>query len=176
MDFGIYWHSLERVLSISPLAQKPLRERPITYWVLYGVFEIREKYHSDNISKGVANGSAGSPIIDGSRTAKPTLHAIVPRITTGKMSSTAEIMDPSVYYGSAKQLVPFPLYYYRKSCGAVEDLSCSRTACSIAYKNSEVNRIFALWGTMPRFRREVKETSLSTCIYCWAIYNCIRSS
>lgn len=77
-------------------------------------------------------------------------------------SSTAEIMDPSVYYGSAKQLVPFPLYYYRKSCGAVEDLSCSRTACSIAYKNSEVNRIFALRGTMPRFRREVKETSLST--------------
>ncbi|KAL2224756.1 UNVERIFIED_CONTAM: DNA-directed RNA polymerase subunit alpha [Sesamum indicum] len=38
-----------------------------------------------NISKGVANGSAGSPIIDGSRTAKPTLHAIVPRITTGKI-------------------------------------------------------------------------------------------
>nr|GLL41366.1 ribosomal protein S11 [Ipomoea trifida] len=38
-----------------------------------------------NISNGVANGSAGSPIIDGSRTAKPTLHAIVPRITTGKI-------------------------------------------------------------------------------------------
>jgi hypothetical protein len=38
-----------------------------------------------NISKGVANGSAGSPIIDGSRTAKPMLHAIVPRITTGKI-------------------------------------------------------------------------------------------
>ncbi|PPR83388.1 hypothetical protein GOBAR_AA37330 [Gossypium barbadense] len=45
----------------------------------------RKKYHSGNISKGVANGSAGSPIIEGSRTAKPTLQAIVPRITTGKI-------------------------------------------------------------------------------------------
>ncbi|GJV02415.1 putative ribosomal protein S11, DNA-directed RNA polymerase, RBP11-like dimerization domain protein [Tanacetum coccineum] len=42
-------------------------------------------YENGKISKGVANGSAGSPIIDGSRTAKPTLHAIVPRITTGKI-------------------------------------------------------------------------------------------
>ncbi|KAG5568931.1 hypothetical protein H5410_064054 [Solanum commersonii] len=44
-----------------------------------------KKYHSGKISKGVANGSAGSPIIDGSKMAKPTLHAIVPRITTGKI-------------------------------------------------------------------------------------------
>ncbi|KAK8628500.1 hypothetical protein V6N13_009088 [Hibiscus sabdariffa] len=44
-----------------------------------------KKYHSGNISKGVANGSAGSPIIEGSRTAKPMLQAIVPRITTGKI-------------------------------------------------------------------------------------------
>ena len=44
-----------------------------------------EKYHPGNISKGVANGSAGSPIIDGSRTAEPTLHAIIPRITIGKI-------------------------------------------------------------------------------------------
>ena len=57
-----------------------------TYLALYEGFEIREKkYHSGNISKGVANGSEGSPIIDGFRTAKPTLHAIVPRITTGKI-------------------------------------------------------------------------------------------
>jgi len=39
----------------------------------------------DSDNKGVANGSAGSPIIEGSRTAKPTLHAIVPKITTGKI-------------------------------------------------------------------------------------------
>ncbi|KAG5626508.1 hypothetical protein H5410_011726 [Solanum commersonii] len=45
----------------------------------------RKKYHSGKISKSVVNGSAGSPIIDGSKTAKPTLHAIVPRITTGKI-------------------------------------------------------------------------------------------
>ena len=45
------------------------------------ILNTGKKYHSGNISKGVANGSAGSPIIDGSRTAKPTLHAIVPRIT-----------------------------------------------------------------------------------------------
>ena len=34
---------------------------------------------------GVAKGSVGTPIIDGSRTTKPTLHVIVPRITTGKI-------------------------------------------------------------------------------------------
>ncbi|KAF3626219.1 30S ribosomal protein S11, chloroplastic [Capsicum annuum] len=44
-----------------------------------------KKYHPGKISKGVANGSAGSPIIDGSKMAKPTLHAIVLRITTGKI-------------------------------------------------------------------------------------------
>lgn len=48
---------------------------------MYGVFEIWES----NIFKEVANESAGSPIIDGSRTAKSTLHAILPRITTEKM-------------------------------------------------------------------------------------------
>ncbi|KAK8940194.1 hypothetical protein KSP40_PGU005760 [Platanthera guangdongensis] len=49
------------------------------------IWNTRKKYHSGNISNGVANGSVGSPIIDGSKTAKPTLHAIVPRITTGKI-------------------------------------------------------------------------------------------
>jgi len=38
-----------------------------------------------NISKEVANGSASSPIINGSRIANPTLHVIVPRITTRKI-------------------------------------------------------------------------------------------
>ncbi|KAK7297241.1 hypothetical protein VNO77_48713 [Canavalia gladiata] len=46
---------------------------------------LRAIRRSGSISKGVANGSAGSPIIDGSRTANPTLQAIVPRITTGNI-------------------------------------------------------------------------------------------
>jgi hypothetical protein len=49
------------------------------------IWNTGKKYHSGNISKGVANGFAGSPIIDGSRTAKPIVHAIVPKITTGKI-------------------------------------------------------------------------------------------
>jgi hypothetical protein len=47
--------------------------------------EYRKKYHSGKISNGVANGFAGSPIIEGSKTARPILHAIVPKITTGKI-------------------------------------------------------------------------------------------
>jgi hypothetical protein len=47
--------------------------------------KIGEKYHLNNISNGVANGFVGSPIIEGSRTARPTVHAIVPKITTGKI-------------------------------------------------------------------------------------------
>ncbi|KAK7313925.1 hypothetical protein VNO77_39130 [Canavalia gladiata] len=46
---------------------------------------LRAIRRSGSISKGVANGSAGSPIIDGSRTANPTLQAIVPKITTGNI-------------------------------------------------------------------------------------------
>ena len=53
--------------------------------IVRSIWNTGKKYHLDNISKGVANGSAGSPIIDGSRIAKPMLHAIVPRITTGKI-------------------------------------------------------------------------------------------
>jgi hypothetical protein len=35
--------------------------------------------------KGVANGFVGSPIIDGSRTTKPIVNAIVPTIIIGKI-------------------------------------------------------------------------------------------
>ncbi|PHU30410.1 hypothetical protein BC332_02503 [Capsicum chinense] len=52
--------------------------------VIRTIVDQGKKYHSGKISKGVANGSSGSPNIDGSKMAKPTLHAIVPRITTGK--------------------------------------------------------------------------------------------
>jgi len=58
-----------------------LNKTTFAFWIwIFFVFQNSEKVK-------FANGSAGSPIIDGSRTAKPTLHAIVPRITTGKMYS-----------------------------------------------------------------------------------------
>ena len=65
----------------------------LNYWtidlqeneVLYKLFGTWKIYHSGNISKGLSNGFDGSPIIDGSRTAKPIVHAIVPKITTGKI-------------------------------------------------------------------------------------------
>ena len=53
---------------------------------MYEVFgKLKKKYNSSKISKGVAKGFAGSPIIDGSNTAKPIVHAIVPKITAGKI-------------------------------------------------------------------------------------------
>lgn len=41
------------------------------------------RYRSGSVSRGVANGFAGSPIMDGSKTAKPVMHAMVPGIATG---------------------------------------------------------------------------------------------
>ena len=56
---------------------------------LFGIvrnkLNVGNKYHSGKISKGVANGLAGSPPVAGSKTASPTRTEIVPRITTGKM-------------------------------------------------------------------------------------------
>jgi hypothetical protein len=46
---------------------------------------VGKKYHSGKISNGVLNGSAGSPICVGARTDKPTQHANIPSIVTGKM-------------------------------------------------------------------------------------------
>ena len=46
---------------------------------------VGKKYHSGKISSGVANGFAGSPKPDGSKTERPITLANVPKITTGKM-------------------------------------------------------------------------------------------
>ena len=46
---------------------------------------VGKKYHSGKISSGVANGFAGSPKPDGSKTANPITQANVPKITTGKI-------------------------------------------------------------------------------------------
>jgi hypothetical protein len=58
---------------------------------LFGIvrrrLNVEKKYHSGRISIGVANGFAGSPSCVGSRTLKPTILAIVPKITTGKIYS-----------------------------------------------------------------------------------------
>ena len=46
---------------------------------------VGKKYHSGKISKGVLNGSAGSPICVGAKTDNPTIQATVPNIVNGKM-------------------------------------------------------------------------------------------
>lgn len=46
---------------------------------------VGKKYHSGKISSGVANGLAGSPNPDGSKTDNPIRQAKVPKIQTGKM-------------------------------------------------------------------------------------------
>ena len=45
---------------------------------------VGKKYHSGKISKGVLNGSAGSPSCVGAITPKPIQQANVPKIHTGK--------------------------------------------------------------------------------------------
>ena len=47
--------------------------------------KVGKKYHSGKISRGVANGSAFSPIGEGDSTDKPITQDNVPKITTGKM-------------------------------------------------------------------------------------------
>ena len=46
---------------------------------------VGKKYHSGKISKGVANGFAGSPKDEGSKTDNPITQANVPKIQTGKI-------------------------------------------------------------------------------------------
>src|SRR5210317_306196 len=46
---------------------------------------VGKKYHSGKISKGVLNGSAGSPICVGAKTDNPTQHANIPNIVKGKI-------------------------------------------------------------------------------------------
>ena len=47
--------------------------------------KVGKKYHSGKISRGVANGSAFSPIGEGDNTARPIIQDKVPKITTGKI-------------------------------------------------------------------------------------------
>ena len=47
--------------------------------------KVGKKYHSGKISSGVAKGLAGSPKLEGSKTASPITQANVPKITIGKM-------------------------------------------------------------------------------------------
>lgn len=53
--------------------------------IILNKLKVGKKYHSGRISKGVANGSAFSPIGEGDNTDKPIMQAKVPRITTGKI-------------------------------------------------------------------------------------------
>jgi len=46
---------------------------------------VGKKYHSGKISNGVLNGSAGSPNGVGDNTDKPTIHAKIPNIVSGKI-------------------------------------------------------------------------------------------
>ena len=48
---------------------------------------VGKKYHSGKISNGVLNGSAGSPIWVGAKTANPTTHESVPNIVKGNTYS-----------------------------------------------------------------------------------------
>lgn len=47
--------------------------------------KVGKKYHSGKISKGVLNGSAGSPNCVGANTAKPITQLKIPKIQTGKI-------------------------------------------------------------------------------------------
>src|SRR5210317_777033 len=47
--------------------------------------KVGKKYHSGKISKGVLNGSAGSPICVGAKTDRPTQQANIPNIVNGKI-------------------------------------------------------------------------------------------
>lgn len=75
---------------------KPLKEHPITYQVAYKVFEILER---NTIQVKFVKDLQMDVFIHDYRTAKPTLCAIVPRITTGKIFWALHVLhnnyDPS---------------------------------------------------------------------------------
>ena len=73
---------------IKPTGAAAMERTPRSlFGITRSALKVGKKYHSGRISSGVANGSAGSPSRVGSMTARPAQHAMVPRITTGKMSS-----------------------------------------------------------------------------------------
>ena len=57
------------------------------FGIIRNKLNVGKKYHSGKISKGVANGSAGSPKGVGSKTARPMQQANVVRIQIGKIYS-----------------------------------------------------------------------------------------
>ena len=73
---------------ISPRGTEPIDSTPISLLgITLNKLNVGKKYHSGNISSGVAKGSAFSPIAEGSRIANPTMQPIVPKITTGNTYS-----------------------------------------------------------------------------------------
>ena len=84
-----FWNLL--ILSINGTVIKPAGTAAIdsTPKSLLGItlnkLKVGKKYHSGSISRGVANGSAFSPIGEGESTARPIIHDRVPKITTGKI-------------------------------------------------------------------------------------------
>lgn len=71
-------------IATKPTGTAAIDKSPIN---LFGItrnkLKVGNKYHSGNISSGVAKGFDGSPNPEGSKIAKPTQHAIVPKITIG---------------------------------------------------------------------------------------------
>ena len=71
---------------INPAGTEAIDKTPINFiGITLNKLKVGKKYHSGKISNGVANGFAASPNPIGSSTASPTLHAIVPSITTGNI-------------------------------------------------------------------------------------------
>jgi len=69
-----------------PRGTAAIDKTPISlFGITLKALKVGKKYHSGRISRGVANGLAGSPRAVGSITERPTTHAIVPKITTGNM-------------------------------------------------------------------------------------------
>ena len=67
-----------------PTAPRPWKHAEELVGITRSALKVGRSTTGENL-EGVAKGSAGSPSWVGSMTARPTQHAIVPRITTGKM-------------------------------------------------------------------------------------------
>ena len=68
---------------IKPAGTAAIDRTPISLLgITLNKLNVGKKYHSGNISSGVANGLAGSPNAVGSKMARPTLQAIVAKMTT----------------------------------------------------------------------------------------------
>lgn len=66
------------------MGTEPIDNTPINLLgITLNKLKVGKKYHSGKISNGVANGSAFSPMVEGSKMANPTMQPIVPKMTTG---------------------------------------------------------------------------------------------